>query len=253
MSVNMLRSEITDVGKSLVDLNKLKVVLASGLLAVAFGIGSTNKVGDYSFLVLTLIPFVCLYVDFQFYHGLARIFVIARFLENADTSSAEERLVQNYERFVTNVRMETRLFGFEGIAQFYSSLGLAVICPLLGILSILSIEPTIATRASSQAAPSGIAASAPSAIVQTMSLNTLAGKVVVGSLSFSIIIGTLLIGWFYREYGAEKSKLASVKLPVPPPPASRGALSQSTQPRGGPPPPENEEFSTSLLDKVTQV
>ena len=69
MSMSVFRSEITDTVRALFELNKLKIVLVSGLLAVAFGIGSASKAGDYSFLVLTMVPFICLYIDYQFYLG----------------------------------------------------------------------------------------------------------------------------------------------------------------------------------------
>ena len=123
MTISAFRSEITDTVKALLELNKLKIILASGLLAVAFGIGSSSKAGDFSFLVLTLVPFVCLYIDYQFYHGLAKIFVLARFLSEADLSSEESRLVQRYERYVEKIRSGAApgLFSFESKAQIGSS------------------------------------------------------------------------------------------------------------------------------------
>lgn len=200
MSIAAFRAEITDTVKALFDLNKLKIVLVSGLLAVAFGIGSSSKVGDYSFLVLTLVPFICLYIDYQYYHGLAKIFVLARFLSTAKLTSDDARLVQYYEQFVDRIRESAApgLFSFESKAQIGSSALLTLTCPLLGVMAIATTPE---------------------------SLGTLSGRAMIGALLLAAFAGIALIIWSYRAFRLELSRMRAVSLPEAPPEMSRAVVS----------------------------
>jgi hypothetical protein len=191
MTITAFRTEITDTVKALFELNKLKIVLTSGLLAVAFGIGSASKIGDFSYLVLTLVPFICLYVDYQYYHGLAKIFVLARFLAESNVCSADAKLVQNYERYVDRIRSDAApgLFSFESKAQIGSSALLTITCPLLGVLALAATPPT-----------SG----------------SLAGQVMMFALALSTVAGLLLVLLSFRAFKRSLLQMKQVALPESP-------------------------------------
>jgi hypothetical protein len=141
MSAEGFRSEIRDTVKTLSELNKTKLILVSGLVAVAFGIGSASRVGDFSYLTLSFIPFVCLYVDFQYYHGLAKIFVLGKFLKEIPPPYDNGlRLIIAYERFVHHIRDKASpgLFSFESKAQIGSSIMLSLLGPCLGAIALIT-------------------------------------------------------------------------------------------------------------------
>ena len=199
MSITAFRTEITDLGKVLVDLNKLKIVLVSGLLAVAFGIGASSKAGDYSLLVLSLVPFICIYIDYQYYHCIARIQILARFLSAGDFASEEAQLVQYYELFVHRIRESGApgIFSFETRAQRGSSVLLAVTCPLLGILAIV-------TNASLGKSSAGIWM-----------------MVVLGVCSLA---GVTLVIWSYELFRNQVKRMHKVSLPERPSKIGHAAL-----------------------------
>jgi hypothetical protein len=188
MSIAAFRAEITDNVKALLELNKLKIVLVSGLLAVAFGIGSSTRAGDYSYLTLTLVPFICLYVDYQYYHGLAKIFVLARFLSESVAISDEGRVVQAYELFVDRVRESSApgLFSFESRAQIGSSALLTLTCPLLGVLAI-------GTTTASYQSPGGMA--------------------MIAALCISALVGAILIFISFRRFKLDIVQMRTIPVP----------------------------------------
>lgn len=142
--IDAFRSEIREVVSGLAQLNRTKIFLVTGLFAVAFGVAgfgnNAKSIQEYSYIILILIPFVCAYVDFQYYHGLAKIFVLAHFLTSYDMDDEELVVVQDYENFIEGIRKNyaPRLFGFEGKAQVGSSIMLSAFGPLLGIPLALS-------------------------------------------------------------------------------------------------------------------
>ncbi|MDX1915642.1 MAG: glycoside hydrolase family 31 protein [Methylophilus sp.] len=142
--IESFRTEIREIVTFLAELNKTKIFLITGILAVAFGVvdfgSSAKNVKEFSYIILILVPFICSYIDFQYYHGLAKIFVLAHFLSKYDLNSPEILVIQDYERFVEKIRTEfsPKLFGFEAKAQLGSSLILSIIGPLMGIPIALS-------------------------------------------------------------------------------------------------------------------
>src|SRR5687768_8689849 len=113
--VDSFRAEIREQVAILSQLNRLKIVIAAGLTAVSFGIGpAQSPVRDQNYLVLCLIPFTCLYIDLQYYHGLAKIFVLARFLTSLPDELVAARLIREYEQYIERIRtrLAPRLFSF---------------------------------------------------------------------------------------------------------------------------------------------
>lgn len=207
MSVTAFRSEITDTVKALFELNKLKIVLASGLLAVAFGIGSSSKIGDFSYLTLTLVPFTCLYIDFQYYHCLAKIFVLARFLSESEAFSGEAKVVKSYEEFVDRIRETSApgLFSFESKAQLGSSLLLSVTCPILGIVALLATTPS-------------------------REPSTGAGVMLV-ALAISVTVGSALIVISFLYFKRQMARMRRVPVFVPEPENQVADATEGASPR----------------------
>ncbi len=84
--IGPLRTEIVESQKARIDLLKYKLVAIATLAAIGLGF-NTNQAGSFlldSDYVLTIIPFVCLYVDLLCWHNTLRILVIGRFLDYHD-------------------------------------------------------------------------------------------------------------------------------------------------------------------------
>ena len=132
--MDSLRQETIEDVKTLSQLNRLKVTLVAGLAAVAFGIGPYSKIGQYSYLLLCWVPIVCVYIDFQYFHYLAKIFVRGVFLRNMEAKTDDDKTHASYQCFMHSVRTEIApaLFGFEKKALLGSSIILSV-SPLLAL------------------------------------------------------------------------------------------------------------------------
>ncbi|MBN2531410.1 MAG: hypothetical protein JXB88_00890 [Spirochaetales bacterium] len=101
---------------------------------------NANAIQEFSYIVLVIIPFICSYIDFQYYHGLSKIFVISHFIRSCQKIKKKNSIIQDYEQFIEEIRNKyaPKLFGFEGKAQVGSSILLSAIGPLLGIPLALS-------------------------------------------------------------------------------------------------------------------
>ena len=132
--MDILRQETIEDVKALSQLNRLKVTLVAGLAAVAFGVGPYSNIGKYSYLLLCWVPMVCAYIDFQYLHYLAKVFVRGAFLRNMQPQEPNDHTHQRYQAFVHLVRSELapNLFSFEKKALLGSSVTLSL-SPLLAL------------------------------------------------------------------------------------------------------------------------
>jgi hypothetical protein len=125
------RSEIIETSNTRTEFLKWKLIGAAGLGAVGLGLTEhTGTAGGY--LVLALIPLVCVYVDLICRHISLRILVIGRFLR---LPQAGEQAA--YEEFAQLSRDEG-VFGFEDIALVWSTVQL---CGLVFLLGLFRVAP----------------------------------------------------------------------------------------------------------------
>lgn len=102
--MDSLRNEIINAQDSRSDLLKWKLLLVAGLGTAGLGLGSFAKEGNaesifYPELLLCLIPFVCLYVDFLCRHLNLRMSVIGQFLRYDPT----DETCRHYEKFCSEM------------------------------------------------------------------------------------------------------------------------------------------------------
>jgi hypothetical protein len=119
-----LRDEIVESQKTRTDLIKWKLVLVAAIGAFAL---DSNRPQPNTIL-LTLIPFVCLYVDAVCFHNDIRIMAIGRFLRTQVSVVDEETLA--YERYCSDNRAS---FNLEAIALQGATLALSFLVLLLGL------------------------------------------------------------------------------------------------------------------------
>ncbi len=117
--IDKLRDEIIESQKARTDLMKWKLVLAAATGAAGFGTGSNVPQGSHPpFVLLALIPFICLYVDAVCFHNEIRIMTIARFLRTRDKHSVEREYEEYYKKYRS-------YFSLEGFALLITTLGLS--------------------------------------------------------------------------------------------------------------------------------
>ena len=135
-NMDSLRAETVEDVKILSQLNRLKITLVTGTAAVAFGLAPSTAAGDVSPVLLCLAPLICLYIDCQYYHHLAKIFARAAFMRHEPQLLNETQGL--YERFMRQVRLEIspKLFNFEITAQLGSSIIFSSVIPLLGVAQV---------------------------------------------------------------------------------------------------------------------
>lgn len=82
--ISGLRSEILESQKARIDLLKFKLIAIAALGSVGLGLGEYSKQTGNIDIILCIIPFVCIYIDFLCYHNTMRILVIGQFLAYSD-------------------------------------------------------------------------------------------------------------------------------------------------------------------------
>jgi hypothetical protein len=125
MIFESLRDEIIESQKARTDLIKWKLLLVAAIGAA----GVQSSSGRPSPLLLTLVPFVCLYADTVCFHNDIRIMAIARFLRTRPIDDGPSPLVA-YEQYCTANRAS---FSLESFALQGSTLALSFLVLLLGL------------------------------------------------------------------------------------------------------------------------
>jgi len=137
-----LRNEIIEGSKARFEFLKWKLIGVSALGAAGLGLGGSSTAAGrsacgadrigWAYLMLTLIPLVCFYVDLLCRHMALRIGVIGNFLRISATG--DEAF---YERFVDRARRmgrgEVSVFGFEDLALLGSTVVLSLLVALVGV------------------------------------------------------------------------------------------------------------------------
>jgi hypothetical protein len=100
-----LRTEIIENQKARIDLVKWKLVIVAAVVVWSLDKldKSASDLKPLSFWALSLVPFVCLFVDCQCFHINLRTFVISKFLR---LNPEEKGTQQPYEEFVHRLRVE---------------------------------------------------------------------------------------------------------------------------------------------------
>jgi hypothetical protein len=129
--IEKLRDEIVESQKARTDLMKWKLILVAAVGAAAFGIGSNAATGsDPPFVLLALIPWICLYVDAICIHNDLRIMAIARFLRTGGNGSVDLNSIERkYEAYCAGSRAQ---FSLEGFALQLTTLGLSLLVFFIG-------------------------------------------------------------------------------------------------------------------------
>jgi len=79
--IGLLRTEIIESQKARIDLLKFKLIAVAALGSVGLGLGEYHSwLQEGLDVILCIIPFVCIYIDFLCYHNTMRILVIGQFL-----------------------------------------------------------------------------------------------------------------------------------------------------------------------------
>lgn len=134
--MSAFRQEIIDTAKARGDFMKWKLISVSAL--GASGLGLTGPYGtNHLYVLLSLIPLVCFYVDLLCQHFSLRILVIARFLANTSGEQAA------YELFVGRARQmgpkgQTNIFDFENWVLYWSTYVLSFLVALTGGILLLT-------------------------------------------------------------------------------------------------------------------
>ncbi len=124
-----LRQEIIELFKLRADFIKWKLLIVSILAATGLGLtGDKLPQIPYAFLVLTLIPLVCLYVDLLCKHNSLRILVIGAFKRTIVDDSEYK-----YEIFAKECA-EHNIFSLEEYAISYFTYAIAGVTILSGLL-----------------------------------------------------------------------------------------------------------------------
>ncbi len=127
------RNEIIEAEKGRMDLLKWKLLLIAGLGAVGLGLSSSEKSTNPAlspYLLLCLIPLVCIYVDSLCQHLQMRILVISEFFQHYKYQVRDDEMTRfhAYERFCDEVRP---VFYLEDWAQQWTTFGCSLITLLL--------------------------------------------------------------------------------------------------------------------------
>jgi hypothetical protein len=94
------RNEIIENQKARIDLVKWKLIIVAAVFAWSLDKGASSS-QQLSYWAISLVPFVCLFVDSQCFHINLRTFVIAQFLRD----HAGETDQSKYENFVHDQRI----------------------------------------------------------------------------------------------------------------------------------------------------
>jgi hypothetical protein len=133
-----LRQEIIEAEKTRADFQKWKLIAVAALGAVGLGLSQTPSAGRAipAYLVLPLIPLICLYADLLCRHLTLRILVTAAYLRLSPNTE------QVYEQFVRKeARSETmNFFAFEDMALEWSTIFLSALVTFVGIFPRLLIS-----------------------------------------------------------------------------------------------------------------
>lgn len=125
-SIELLTKEINDTFASIHDLVKWKLAVCAALGAAALGLNVSGDNRHPYYLLLLLIPLVCVYVDLYTYQYQIRILVIAQFLRHQTTDA----VLKEYELWCVTVRKhgDFGLWHFAGAgATAVMSLGSVVV------------------------------------------------------------------------------------------------------------------------------
>jgi hypothetical protein len=125
--MDKLREEIIEAQKIRADLIKWKLVLVAGLGAA--GLGLKGNYDDRMLLILSLIPFVCVYVDLLARHLNLRMHVIAEFIRQYDNDVMHSK----YEEFAKS-KEGIGVYSLETGALKYSTLFLSSLVMVAGFI-----------------------------------------------------------------------------------------------------------------------
>lgn len=119
-----LRDEIIESQKARTDLLKWKLILVAVIGGAAFGIGSEIPQGkNPPYVLLGLVPLVCLYVDAICIHNEIRIMAIARFIRRGGLGSIQDNSIERkWEEYCRESRSQ---FSLEGFALLVTTLMLS--------------------------------------------------------------------------------------------------------------------------------
>lgn len=126
-----LRSEILESQKARIDLLKFKLIAIAALGSVGLGLGEYSKKTGNIDIILCIIPFVCIYIDFLCYHNTMRILVIGQFLAYSD-DAYEQYLPKLGENNGENSK-SGYYFELEDFSLEWSSFVLSVFIAIYGV------------------------------------------------------------------------------------------------------------------------
>jgi hypothetical protein len=123
-----LRGEIVEAQKLRADFVKWKLIITSGLGAAGLGFTEHSTL-KYAYVVLTVIPFACAYVDLVCRHINLRIIIIGSFLKVCPGG-----LESAYEAFVDKTRGKVDFFVLEDWALQGSTIILSLAVTVAGLV-----------------------------------------------------------------------------------------------------------------------
>ncbi|MCS6289101.1 MAG: hypothetical protein H8K10_09020 [Nitrospira sp.] len=174
--IDKLRDEIIESEKARTDMMKWKLILVAAIGAASLGIGSSASPAGHPWVLLALVPFVCLYVDALCFHTEIRIMSVAQFLRTRAADSVERQ----YEEYCTQNRSH---FSLEAFALLVTTVGLSGLVLVIGLSQRL--QNVIGMGMSNETRPENVANV------------VLAGKVLACSGGVGIIAG-IVFYVFYR-------------------------------------------------------
>jgi hypothetical protein len=123
------RTEIIENQKARVDLVKWKLIIVAAVFAWSLNKDASNS-QQLSFLAISLVPFVCLFVDSQCFHINLRTLVIGQFLR---LYKPEPRDQSQYEMFVHELRTGHGLTNIFELEQGVLTISTCFLC--IGVIS----------------------------------------------------------------------------------------------------------------------
>jgi hypothetical protein len=129
------RNEIVEAEKGRIELLKWKIILIAGLGTIGLGLSSSEKAVNPilpPYLLLCLIPLVCVYVDSLCQSLQTRILVISEFFQHYQYRESDDTIhhFHEYEKFCHDVREE---FHLEDWAQRGSTIGFSLVILALAV------------------------------------------------------------------------------------------------------------------------
>lgn len=128
----ILKTEINESNAVIGQLAQWRLVLVSALTAVGLGISPSSF--EHGYLLLFMVPMVCLYVDLLIYARANGVHEIAKFIRSAPlpaTTTNDAVLVQAYERYINRRRHCGLTRDYQRLGDFLLSIMLSVVVPLL--------------------------------------------------------------------------------------------------------------------------